>query len=77
MSRLGRFISIMKLRDYLHFNSIGKMEFAKLAKIPYTTFYRVLQGYDISLSLAKRIVDATEGQVSYEDLIKNIKEEDK
>jgi len=60
----------MKIDDYLYFNKIGKKEFAKSIGISYATFYRILKGHETTLSTAKLIVDATKGQVSYEDLIK-------
>ncbi len=62
--------SLMKLEDYLHSKKIKNKEFIKQVGISHQTFYRIINGHDINLSTAKLIVDATKGQVSYEDLIK-------
>jgi len=59
----------MELGDYLHFNKLGKSDFASFINMPYGTFYRILNGKEISLRNAWIIVKATNGEVTYDDLL--------
>lgn len=59
----------MKLKDYLDTYGIKNNVFADRIGIGYVTFYAILKGKDMRLSLAAKIVKATKGEVSFEDLI--------
>lgn len=59
----------MKLKDYLDEYGIKKLQFAKKCGFTYRTLFQYLNGNDIRLSTAHKIVIATEGKVSLEDLL--------
>ena len=58
----------MNIEDYIHFNRYTQEEFAKLVGISLKTLNRIIEGYDLKLSTAAKIVDETNGEVSFEDL---------
>jgi len=64
----------MNLREYLFRKRIKQNEFAKDSGVSLPTISRVLRGEDLKMSIAKRIVDASKGQISYEDIAQEIKE---
>lgn len=59
----------MELRVYLFKNRINQKVFAKELGISYATFRTILQGDDVWLSLALRIEELTNGEVTYKDLL--------
>lgn len=60
----------MKLYEYLKNKKITQAAFAKQLGVHITHFSKiVLQKQNPSVSLAQKIVDITNGEVSYEDLI--------
>lgn len=58
----------MKLDDYLYKHRLTQEKFAKMVGISHRTFIRIRDGYDLKLTTAIKIVKATNGEVSYEDL---------
>lgn len=59
----------MKFKDYLKHNCVNQSAFSKKYHLPNQTLSRVVKGCSVSLITAARIVDATKGEVSYEDLL--------
>ena len=60
----------MNLREYLFKKKIKHEDFAKKVGINRSTLHRIMSGIsDPSLSLATKIVKATKGQVSYEEIV--------
>ena len=58
----------MRLRAYLDVHQEMPLDFATRAKITKNTIYRALEGRWLSMRSAARIVRATRGEVTYEDL---------
>jgi len=69
----------MKITEYMYLNSINAQNLASKAGLSFATVYNVMQGKTINLASAKKLVKATGGLVTYEDLLpKEIEEcEDK
>ncbi len=64
----------MKLKEYLKLQKYPITRFAEAIGISITTFHNILRGHkDIRLSTAMRIVKATQGIVSFEELAEDIK----
>lgn len=59
----------MKLSQYFEDNMINKKAFQKKIGMSSTILYRILNGKPITLATANKIVEATDGQVTYEDLV--------
>jgi len=59
----------MRLDEYLKDNGIKKGHFQRSAGLDPTIIWRVAQGKGITLVNAKKIVDASNGKVTYEDLL--------
>lgn len=59
----------MKLQKYLELYSISPTNFAALAGISMPTVYNVLNGRDITLSVAFKIQEATNECVQCKDMI--------
>ena len=59
----------MNLREYLFKKKIKHEDFAKKVGVARSTLHRIMIGKsDPSLSLAIKIVNATKGQVTYEEI---------
>lgn len=65
----------MYLSTYLKKNNMTYGEFAEFSNLGRITIYKILQGTDMYLSTAKRIVEATKGDVTYKDLYDERQEE--
>lgn len=64
----------MMLKDYLIKQRLNPTMFSKLTGISYTTIYRYIRGSTKpTLKNACIIEKATKGQVTFEDLLKNMK----
>lgn len=65
----------MKLKTYLETNNISYRTFAKTAGIHYSSISYFFSGRSksISLDIAKKIVDATGGKVSFTELLEEAK----
>lgn len=61
---------MQKLRDYIVGQGLKDYEFAKLAGIHRVVLSRVLNGQTPSAETARRIVSASHGEVSFDDLFK-------
>jgi hypothetical protein len=59
----------MKVMDYLYFGNITKKDFAKLSGVGLPTLYHMLRQGNCTLYNASKVVHATSGLVSYEDLL--------
>ena len=60
----------MKLKEYLRKYCINKAAFQRKAGLDHMTLNRAITGKSIlKMDTAKKIVIATEGQVTYEDLL--------
>ncbi len=59
----------MRLSEYLQERGITKREFAKRAGINTQTLYNILWGREPRLSIACKIIKASEGKISFEELI--------
>lgn len=58
----------MFLSKYLTAHNMTYAEFAKACGLSRITIYKILRGTDMYLTSARRIVDYTDGEVTYEDL---------
>ena len=63
----------MKLFDYLFEKEIHPLDFAKTVGLQATTIHRIVAGMSPHLVNARKIVEATDGLVSYDDLIPEVK----
>ncbi len=61
----------MNIEDYMHFNRLTQEEFAQKIGISVRTLIRIIDGYDLKLSTAAKIVYETDGEISFEDLRKH------
>lgn len=59
----------MRLSEYLQERGITKREFAKRAGINTQTLYNILWGREPRLTIACKIIRASEGKISFEELI--------
>jgi predicted transcriptional regulator len=59
----------LKLKEYLEKHCIQQNAFCEKHDIPIQTFIRAKNGGDIRLSTANKIVEATDGEVEFEDLL--------
>jgi len=66
----------MLLRDYLLLNSESQAAFAKRADIPPTTVHSIISGGSTTVTTALRIIAASGGAVSLEDLVPHVPEEE-
>ena len=59
----------MRFPEYLKDRGISKREFAKRAGINVQTIYNILWGREPRLTIACKIIKASEGKISFEELI--------
>ncbi len=59
----------MRLSEYLQERGITKREFAKRAGINTQTLYNILWGREPRLTIACKIIKASEGKITFEELI--------
>jgi len=59
----------MKLKEYLDVNGLKMYAFADRLNIPYKTLWTLLKKGDMKLSLAIKIEEATQGQVTCRELL--------
>lgn len=58
----------MMLRHYIDKYGINIRKFSRSAKISEATIHNVLKGFDIKLSVALKIIEITQGEVTCQDL---------
>lgn len=66
----------MRLKEYIRKNEISIREFSRRSGVGYAPLYRICNGYDMFLDTAVKIVKATNGEVTYEDLLPTIKRQE-
>jgi len=59
----------MKIKDYLHFANINKKDFSRMSGVCEPTLYNMIRGGNCTLYNAAKVVFATRGVVTYEDLL--------
>ncbi len=59
----------MRLSEYLKDRGITKKEFARRAGINSQTLYNILWGREPRLTIACKIIKASEGKITFEELI--------
>lgn len=62
----------MKLREYFDTHSVKIRVFARKANVSIRTVYSIMQGHDLTLSVALRIEEATHGCVTLYDMKPNL-----
>lgn len=65
----------MDIREYIFKNRITQKDFAKILGISAKTLWTIVHGADVKMSLARKIVRITKGQVTYEEIAKEIPED--
>jgi len=67
-------VTCMQLKEYLFYNRMTLSEFSKKIGVSKSTVSRLINGVGntIPIYLMKKVVEATEGKVSYEDIIKEM-----
>lgn len=61
----------MQLKEYLAKEQMTIADFAVKLKISYHKIYWIVQGVQPKLDIARRIVQGTAGEVTYDDLIES------
>jgi len=68
----------MKLKDFLTESNRSTADFAHEVEVDRNTLYNIMQGrFEPRLGTAMRIVEKTEGKVTFKDLMITEKKEDK
>jgi len=62
----------LNISEFLEKNCLVQKYFCKKHGVTEQTMCRIKNGENIHLSTAKKIVEITDGQVTYEDLAKNL-----
>ncbi len=62
----------MNLKEYIDDMGIRQNVFARKAKVSKSTITNICAGMDMRLSVAKTVIDASEGKVSYGDLARAV-----
>lgn len=65
----------MKIKEYMEINKLTHREFAKKMNISSSTICHFLNGRtkSISLPVIQKIVKGSEGKISFEDLLEEVK----
>jgi len=58
----------MKLREYIDKHQFSLRGLEKAFGVSYQTIFKITRGYTISWESASKIVKATDGEITYEDL---------
>ena len=67
----------MNLKEYIKHNAIIKKKFAKKMNMNIQTLDKIINGYDVKISLAEKICNETHGRVTLEDTLNWVKENKK